>query len=58
MNVVIRKWSLTDEELIVLHAEVKKFYSPVVRYKDKWKRFDTVYIATNNQNLFTEIYTG
>lgn len=42
---------LTEYELDILIEEVKKFFSPIVGYKDKWQQFDVVYIALNNNRL-------
>lgn len=51
MAVKIIKRQLTDKEVTLLIEEVKKFFSPIVGYKDKWKQFDVVYVATENNNL-------
>lgn len=51
MSISIIQRQLTDKELDLLIEEVKKFYSPVVGYKDKWKQFYTVYIAVQNNSL-------
>ncbi len=51
MSFKIVQRQLTDTELDILIVEVKKFYSPVVGYKDKWKHFHTVYIALQNNNI-------
>lgn len=51
MILQIEKRKLTDKEIEILIEEVNKFFSPIVGYKDKWQNFDTVYIATDNNQL-------
>ncbi len=51
MKVTVEKRTLTEQELDILIEEVKKFFSPIVGYTDKWKKFEIVYVATNNNQL-------
>lgn len=51
MKIRVVKRQLNNDEIDILIEEVKKFYSPVFVYKDKWKRFHAIYIATIN-NVF------
>lgn len=51
MNLKITTRQLSDTELDMLIDEVRKFFSPIVGYKDKWGKLAVVYIATSNKQL-------